>query len=73
MLDGKRQRVIDVLVSTLAGNERLEKENVRLRGMCDKGEADIRRLLTQVYAEPERASWEHYSGVEITAGIRACL
>ena len=56
MLDSKRHRVIDVLVSALAENERLKKENVRLRGMCDQSEADIRRLLTIQEGSDEKVS-----------------
>jgi|GEM_PF-3490427 len=44
ILDHKRQRVLDVVVSTLAENERLKGELGRLRGVCDQRQIDIRRL-----------------------------
>jgi len=46
ILGHKRQRVLDVLVSTLAENDRLKGELGRLRGTCDQREIDIRRLQT---------------------------
>lgn len=54
ILGHKRQRVLDVVVSTLAENERLKSENDRLRSLCEQRQTDIRRLQTIQESADER-------------------
>ena len=54
MLGQRRQRVLDVVVSTLAENERLKTENDLLREICEQRQTDIRRLQTMQESADER-------------------